>query len=191
MTKGTPEEMKKKANKLKQSLKRFARQVKRNANSAGQKTKKMVKKGPVYKLVKKLKGGAVSMDFQTPDAQNVSANGAMNQAINKQKLDANNMVNLSKALAGGGSSKTISVPQMTQAGAGGNDLMKSMVELQLQTRAQSEGDAGAMLAKPQGVAGMAGGRKSRKKRRKRRRKTKKKTKRRRRRRKSKRKSRRR
>ena len=84
----------------------------------------MVKKGPVYKLVKKLKGGAVSMDFQTPDAQNVSANGAMNQAINKQKLDANNMVNLSKALAGGGSSKTISVPQMTQAGAGGNDLMK-------------------------------------------------------------------
>jgi len=191
MTKGTPEEMKKKANKLKQSLERFTRQVKRNANSAGQKTKKMVKKGPVYKLVKKLKGGAVSMDFQTPDAQNVSANGAMNQAINKQKLDANNMVNLSKALAGGGSSKTISVPQMTQAGAGGNDLMKSMVELQLQTRAQSEGDAGAMLAKPQGVAGMAGGRKSRKKRRKRRRKTKKKTKRRRRRRKSKRKSRRR
>ena len=140
---------------------------------------------------KKLHGGAVSMDFQTPDAQNVSANGAMNQAINKQKLDANNMVNLSKALAGGGSSNTISVPQMTQAGAGGNDLMKSMVELQLQTRAQSEGDAGAMLAKPQGVAGMAGGRKSRKKRRKRRRKTKKKTKRRRRRRKSKRKSRRR
>tara|TARA_Y100000287_G_C14233605_1_gene363410 strand:- start:2604 stop:3179 length:576 start_codon:yes stop_codon:yes gene_type:complete len=191
MTKGTPEEMKKKANKLKQSLKRFARQVKRNANSAGQKTKKMVKKGPVYKLVKKLKGGAVSMDFQTPDAQNVSANGAMNQAINKQKLDANNMVNLSKALAGGGSSNTISVPQMTQAGAGGNDLMKSMVQLQLQTRAQSEGDAGAMLSKAQGVAGMAGGRKSRKKRRKRRRKTKKKTKRRRRRRKSKRKSRRR
>ena len=191
MTKGTPEEMKKKAKILEQSLERITRQVKRNANSAGQKTKKMVKKGPVYKLVKKLKGGAVSMDFQTPDAQNVSANGAMNQAINKQKLDANNMVNLSKALAGGGSSKTISVPQMTQAGAGGNDLMKSMVELQLQTRAQSEGDAGAMLAKPQGVAGMAGGRKSRKKRRKRRRKTKKKTKRRRRRRKSKRKSRRR
>ena len=135
---------------------------------------------------RKLKGGAVSMDFQTPDAQNVSANGAMNQAISKQKMNANNMVNLNKALAGGGSSNKISVPQMSQAGGEGNTLMKSMIDLQLQTRAQSEGDAGAMLSKPQGVAGMAGGRKSRKKRRKRRRKrkTKKKTKRRRRRRKS-------
>ena len=132
---------------------------------------------------KKLHGGAVSMDFQTPDAQNVSSNGAMNQVINKQKMDANNMVNLSKALAGGGSSKNISVPQMSQAGGEGNTLIKNMIDLQLQTRAQSEGDAGAMLAKAQGVAGMAGGRKSRKKRRKRRkkRKTKKKTKRRRRR----------
>ena len=65
-------------------------------------------------------------------------------------------------------------------------LSAGMIDLQLQTRAQSEGDSGAMLSKPQGVAGMAGGRKSRKKRRKRRRKrkTKKKTKRRRRRRKS-------
>ena len=182
MTKGTPEEMKKKANKLKQSLERFARQVKRNANSVGQKTKKIVKKGPVYKPLKMLKGGAVSMDFQSPDSQNISANSAMNQAISKQKLDANNMVNLSKNLAGGGSSETIAVPQMNQAGPGGNALMKSMIDLQLQTRAQSEGDAGAMLSKPQGVAGMTGGRKSRKRRKRRKkRKTKKYTKRRRRR----------
>ena len=173
--------------KLIKDAERAARLARRQADKAGQKTKKLVKKGPVYKFVKKLKGGAVSMDFETPNAQNVSANGAMNQAISKQKMNANNMVNLNKALAGGGSSKEISVPQMSQAGGEGNTLMKSMIDLQLQTRAQSEGDAGAMLSDPQGVAGMAGGRKSRKKRRKsrrRKRKTKKKTKRRRRRKKS-------
>lgn len=163
-------------------LQAFLRDLRQNKNATNKKKKKRKSR----KKQKKLRGGAVSMDFQTPDAQNVSANGAMNQAISKQKMNANNMVNLNKALAGGGSSKVISVPQMSQAGGEGNTLMKSMIDLQLQTRAQSEGDSGAMLSKPQGVAGMAGGRKSRKKRRKRRRKrkTKKKTKRRRRRRKS-------
>lgn len=178
MTKGTPEQIKKKAKKIAQDLARFERHVRRQAGQKVKAGKKVIKQ--------KLRGGAVSMDFETPDAKNVSANGAMNQAISKQKMNANNMVNLNKALAGGGSSKVISVPQMSQAGGEGNTLMKSMIDLQLQTRAQSEGDSGAMLSKPQGVAGMAGGRKSRKKRRKRRRKrkTKKKTKRRRRRRKS-------
>ena len=179
MTKGTPEQIKKKAKKIAQDLARFKRQVRRQAGQKVKAGKKVIKQ--------KLRGGAVSMDFQTPDAKNVSANGAMNQAISKQKVNANNMVNLNKALAGGGSSKVISVPQMSQAGGEGNTLMKSMIDLQLQTRAQSEGDAGAMLSKPQGVAGMAGGRKSRKRRRKsrrRKRKTKKKTKRRRRRKKS-------
>ena len=163
-------------------LQAFLRDLRQNKNATNKKKKKRKSR----KKQKKLRGGAVSMDFETPDAQNVSANGAMNQAISKQKMNANNMVNLNKALAGGGSSKVISVPQMSQAGGEGNTLMKSMIDLQLQTRAQSEGDSGAMLSKPQGVAGMAGGRKSRKKRRKRRRKrkTKKKTKRRRRRRKS-------
>tara|TARA_B100001758_G_scaffold242633_1_gene251210 strand:- start:242 stop:793 length:552 start_codon:yes stop_codon:yes gene_type:complete len=163
-------------------LQAFLRNLRQNKNATNKKKKKRKSR----KKQKKLRGGAVSMDFETPDAKNVSANGAMNQAISKQKMNANNMVNLNKALAGGGSPKEISVPQMSQAGGEGNTLMKSMIDLQLQTRAQSEGDAGAMLAEPQGVAGMAGGRKSRKKRRKRRRKrkTKKKTKRRRRRRKS-------
>ena len=163
-------------------LQAFLRDLRQNKNATNKKKKKRKSR----KKQKKLRGGAVSMDFETPDAQNVSANGAMNQAISKQKMNANNMVNLNKALAGGGSPKEISVPQMSQAGGEGNTLMKSMIDLQLQTRAQSEGDSGAMLSKPQGVAGMAGGRKSRKKRRKRRRKrkTKKKTKRRRRRRKS-------
>ena len=160
-------------------LQAFLRNLRQNKNSTNKKKKKRKSR----KKQKKLRGGAVSMDFETPDAQNVSANGAMNQAISKQKMNANNMVNLNKALAGGGSPKKLSVPQMSQAGGEGNTLMKSMIDLQLQTRAQSEGDSGAMLGKPQGVAGMAGGRKSRKKRRKRRkkRKTKKRTKRRRRR----------
>ena len=180
MTKGPKKKIQNLRKKLIADAERAARLARRQANKAGQKTKKIAAKIPV---IKKLRGGAVSMDFETPDAQNVSANGAMNQAISKQKMNANNMVNLNKALAGGGSPKEISVPQMSQAGGEGNTLMKSMIDLQLQTRAQSEGDAGAMLAEPQGVAGMAGGRKSRKKRRKRRkkRKTKKRTKRRRRR----------
>ncbi len=182
MTKGSKHKIMKLKEKLINDAKRAARLARRQAKSAGQKTKKKL----VEYKPKIIKGGAVSMDFETPNAQNVSANGAMNQAISKQKMNANNMVNLNKALAGGGSPKEISVPQMSQAGGEGNTLMKSMIDLQLQTRAQSEGDSGAMLSKPQGVAGMAGGRKSRKKRRKRRRKrkTKKKTKRRRRRRKS-------
>mgnify|MGYP001158432266 CR=1 FL=1 len=160
-------------------LQAFLRDIRQNKNATNKKKKKRKSR----KKQKKLRGGAVSMDFETPDAQNVSTNGAMNQAISKQKMNANNMVNLNKALAGGGSPAKLSVPQMSQAGGEGNTLIKSMIDLQLQTRAQSEGDAGAMVANPQGVAGMAGGRKSRKKRRKRRkkRKTKKRTKRRRRR----------
>ena len=185
MTKGTKEKINKLKQKIQSNLQRTQRLIRRQAKNAGQKTKSTIKKAPVIKHI--IRGGAVSMDFETPNAQNVSANGAMNQAISKQKMNANNMVNLNKALAGGGSPKEISVPQMSQAGGEGNTLMKSMIDLQLQTRAQSEGDAGAMLSKPQGVAGMAGGRKSRKKRRKsrrRKRKTKKKIKRRRRRKKS-------
>ena len=182
MTKFTGKTIKVRQQAIARHLRRIKREAKKITKQAGQK----VKAGK--KVIKqKLRGGAVSMDFQTPDAQNVSANGAMNQAISKQKVNANNMVNLNKALAGGGTPQKISVPQMSQAGGEGNTLMKSMIDLQLQTRAQSEGDAGAMLSKPQGVAGMAGGRKSRKRRRKsrrRKRKTKKKTKRRRRRKKS-------
>ena len=176
MTKGTKEKIKNLKKTFQAKLRRTQRLLRRRAK----KTKKIATKIPG---IKKLRGGAVSMDFHTPTAENVSANGAMNQAINKQKMNANNMVNLNKDLAGGGSPKKMSVPQMSQAGGEGNTLMKNMIDLQLQTRAQSEGDSGAMLAEPRGVAGMAGGRKSRKKRRKRRkkRKTKKRTKRRRRR----------
>ena len=180
MTKGTKEKIKKLKQKIQANLQRTKRRIRRQVKNAGQKTKSTIKKAPVIKHI--IRGGAVSMDFETPNAQNVSANGAMNQAMNKQKMNANNMVNLNKALAGGGSPAKLSVPQMSQAGGEGNSLMKSMIDLQLQTRAASEGDSNAMLGKPQGVAGMAGGRKSRKKRRKRKkkRKTKKRTKRRRR-----------
>ena len=162
MTKFTGKTIKVRQQAIARHLRRIKRETKKRTKQAGQKTKKIAAKIPV---IKKLRGGAVSMDFQTPDAQNVSANGAMNQAISKQKMNANNMVNLNKALAGGGSPAKVPVPQMSQAGGEGNTLMKSMIDLQLQTRAQSEGDAGALVANPQGVAGMAGGRKSRKKRR--------------------------
>jgi len=125
---------------------------------------------------KKLRGGAVNLSVTAPNTQNVSANGAIQQAMNKQKLNSLNMVKLSKDMAGG--SKMMNVPQMSQAGGTGNSLMKAAINLQLQTRAKSEYDGQALMGRSQGVAGMTGGRKSRKKRRKRRkiRKTKKRTK---------------
>ena len=134
---------------------------------------------------KKLRGGAVSMDFKTPDSDNASANMAIGQAMSKQKINAANMVDLNKAMAGGG--EEITIPQMSQAGAGGNALMKGVLDLQLQARAASENDAAAMEGAPKGIGGtMTGGRKSRKRRKRRnKRKTKKNTKRRRRRRKRK------
>jgi len=180
MTKFTGKTIKVRQQAIARHLRRIKREAKKITKQAGKKTKKIAAKAPVIKHI--IRGGAVSMNFETPSAQNVSANGAMNQAMNKQKINANNMVNLNKDLAGGGRLDKLSVPQMSQAGGIGNSLMKSMIDLQLQTRASAEGDGNAMLGKPQGVAGMAGGRKSRKKRRKRKkkRKTKKRTKRRRR-----------
>ena len=159
---------------IKRALVKAGQKTKRALAKAGQKTKKIAAKIPV---IKKLRGGAVSLNFESPLAKNASANSAMNQAISKQKMNAHNMVNLNKDLAGGGSPDKLSVPQMSQAGGEGNSLMKGMIDLQLQTRAMSEGDSQAMMSNPGGVAGMAGGRKSRKKRKKRRRKTKKRTKR--------------
>ena len=192
MTKMKKRKRKKLLKKNLQSAARAGRQIKRALVKAGQKTKRaLVKAGQKTKkiaakipVIKKLRGGAVSLNFESPLAKNASANSAMNQAISKQKMNAHNMVNLNKDLAGGGSPDKLSVPQMSQAGGEGNSLMKGMIDLQLQTRAMSEGDSQAMMSNPGGVAGMAGGRKSRKKRKKRRRKTKKRTKRLRRRRKS-------
>ena len=185
MTKMKKRKRKKLLKKNLQSAARAGRQIKRALVKAGQKTKRaLVKAGQKTKkiaakipVIKKLRGGAVSLIFESPLAKNASANSAMNQAISKQKMNAHNMVNLNKDLAGGGSPDKLSVPQMSQAGGEGNSLMKGIVDLQLQTRAMSEGDQQALMSNSGGVAGMAGGRKSRKKRKKRRRKTKKRTKR--------------
>ena len=124
---------------------------------------------------KKLRGGAVSMDFKTPDSDNASANMAIGQAMSTQKINAANMVDLNKAMAGGG--EEITIPQMSQAGAGGNAVMKGVLDLQLQDRAASENDAAAMEGAPKGIGGtMTGGRKSRKRRREETKKNKKNTK---------------
>lgn len=173
MTKGPANKIMKLKQKLINNAKRAERLTRRQA---GQKTK------AVKKVIKqKLRGGAVSMDFKTPDSDNASANMAIGQAMSKQKINAANMVDLNKAMAGGGGE--ITIPQMSQAGAGGNALMKGVLDLQLQARAASEGDAAAMIGAPKGIGGtMTGGRKSRKRRKRRnKRKTKKNTKRRRRR----------
>lgn len=112
---------------------------------------------------KKFKGGAVSLDIVTPSSQNVSSSGAIQQAISKQKLNSSNVVELNKAMAGGGD---IVVPQMSQAGSGANTLMKDVVDLQLQARANSEYDGLALQGKSRGVAGQTGGKTKRRRRRK-------------------------
>lgn len=145
----------------------------------------MVKKRKSRRNRKKLKGGAVSLNIVTPDSNNVSASGAINQAMSKQKLNSENVLELSKAMAGGGD--TIPVPQMSQAGAGANTLMRDVVDLQLQARAQSEFDGQALQGKSRGIAGQTGGKTKRKRRKRRRKNKRKKTKRKRRRRKTKRK----
>ena len=145
------------------------RQYNKNGNTTNKKKKK-TKSRKKRKRRKKLRGGAVSLKFKTPEAQNVSASGAIQQAMSKQKLNSSNMVELNKAMNGGG----VSVPQMSQAGGEGNSLMKSVTDLQLKTRAMSEYDGEALQGKSQGVAGMTGGRKSRKKKRRRKRRTKRK-----------------
>ena len=139
------------------------RQYNKNGNTTNKKKKK-TKSRKKRKRRKKLRGGAVSLKFKTPEAQNVSASGAIQQAMSKQKLNSSNIVELNKAMSGG----AVTVPQMSQAGGEGNSLMKSVTDLQLQTRAMSEHDADALKGRPQGIGGMTGGRKSRKNRRKRR-----------------------
>ena len=175
MTKISAQKRKKNTELLRAFLKDIrqnkVRQYNKNANRTNKKKKKK-KKTKSRKKRKKLRGGSVSLEFETPQAQNVSANGAIQQAMSKQKLNSSNMVELNKAMNGGG----VSVPQMSQAGGEGNSLMKSVTDLQLQTRAMSEHDADALKGRPQGIGGMTGGRKSRKNRRKRRKRKTKRTK---------------
>ena len=184
MTKISAQERKKNAELLRAFFTDIRRNTKysKNANKTNKKKKKK-KKPKSRKKRKKLRGGAVSLNIVTPQSQNVSASGAINQAMSKQKLNSANVVELNNAMAGGGG---IAVPQMSQAGAGTNTLMKDVVDLQLNARAQSEFDGQALQGQSRGVAGQTGG-KTRRKRRKRRRKNKiKETKRRKKRRKTKR-----
>lgn len=173
MTKISAQKRKKNTELLRAFLKDIrqnkVRQYNKNANRTNKKKKKK-KKTKSRKKRKKLRGGSVSLEFETPQAQNVSANGAIQQAMSKQKLNSSNMVELNKAMNGGGAN--LSVPQMSQAGGEGNSLMKSVTDLQLKTRAMSEYDGDALQGKSQGVAGMTGGRKSRKKKRRKKRRTK-------------------
>ena len=173
MTKISAQKRKKNTELLRAFLKDIrqnkVRQYNKNANRTNKKKKKK-KKTKSRKKRKKLRGGSVSLEFETPQAQNVSANGAIQQAMSKQKLNSSNIVELNKAMSGG----AVTVPQMSQAGGEGNSLMKSVTDLQLKTRAMSEYDGEALQGKSQGVAGMTGGRKSRKKKRRRKRRTKRK-----------------
>ena len=143
MTKISAQKRKKNTELLRAFLKDIrqnkVRQYNKNANRTNKKKKKK-KKTKSRKKRKKLRGGSVSLEFETPQAQNVSANGAIQQAMSKQKLNSSNIVELNKAMSGG----AVTVPQMSQAGGEGNSLMKSVTDLQLKTRAMSEYDGEAL-----------------------------------------------
>jgi hypothetical protein len=112
---------------------------------------------------KKHKGGAVSLEFPKPETSNVSSAGAIQGAMNKQKLGNAEVSRLNKELSGGGKND-ITVPQMGQAGESGNSTIMGGVKQTLQGSADSEFDNDVHNpVKPDGMPA-GGGRKRRRKR---------------------------
>ena len=108
---------------------------------------------------KKHRGGAVSLDFPKPEVSNTSAGGAVQGAMNKQKLGNEELVKLNKELAGGG--KNVVVPQMNQAGEAGNKTITGGVQNTLQGSADAEYD-NRVYDKPASDGMPGGGRRRRK-----------------------------
>ena len=109
---------------------------------------------------KKHKGGAVSLDFPKPETSNVSSAGAIQGAMNKQKLGNAEVSRLNKEFSGGGKDD-ITVPQMGQAGESGNSTIMGGVKQTLQGSADSEFDNDVYNpVQPDGMPG--GGRRRRK-----------------------------
>jgi len=127
---------------------------------------------------KRQKGGRVSLKFDKPEVSNTSASGAIQQTMHKQAESNKEVSQLNKDFGqGGGGEEEVVVPQMSQAGAAGNDTITSGIGKMLQGRADGELDNPSYETKPSGMPG--GGRKRRRRRRKTKRKSRKSKKRRR------------
>ncbi len=114
------------------------------------------------KRSRKHRGGAVSLEFEKPEVSNTSSSGAIQGAMNKQKVGNEEVSKLNKAFSGGGSTDVV-VPQMAQAGDSGNKTITGGVAQTLQGRADGEYDNDVHIEpKSDGMPG--GGRRRRRKR---------------------------
>ena len=85
-----------------------------------------------------MRGGSVSLEFKKPEVNSTSSGDAIQGAMNKQKADNESVVEMNKAMAGGG--KGVVVPQMSQAGEAGNESITGTIGTTLQGRADGEYD---------------------------------------------------
>ena len=118
------------------------------------------------------KGGELGLSHPEPEVTAVSSAGAIKNAISTQKTMNDEMAKLNQEMAGGG--KGIVVPQLNQAGAGGNSLIADAVGNIHQANADAEFDQGVI--DPDKVSinnGMPGGGKKKKRKRRKKRKTRK------------------
>jgi hypothetical protein len=125
---------------------------------------------------RKYKGGA-GMNIPVPESSNTSSSGAIAGAINKQSEGNKDMTELNKKFSGGGKDD-VTVPQMSQAGRGGNKTIVDSIKQMMQGSEDGAFDNDVHNKPP--ASGMpAGGGKRRKRRKSRRKRRKSRTKRRR------------
>ena len=105
-------------------------------------------------------GGAVSMEFDVPEVNATTPSQALQGVQTEQKNNAEQVVSMNKAMAGGGG---IVVPQMGPAGEEGNNSIASSISSTLQGRSDGEFDKQVDTSPPKTLGG---GRKSRRKKRK-------------------------
>ena len=115
--------------------------------------------GRKRKTKKRRQKGGVDLSFKKPMVSNVSAAGAIQGTMHKQAKGNEEMVELKKSMAGG----AVIVPQMSQAGASGNESISGSIGTTLQGRADAKYDKD-VYNKPKSSGMPGGGRKRRKKR---------------------------
>lgn len=113
-------------------------------------------------------GGAVSMEFDVPEVNATTPSQALQGVQTEQKNNAEQVVSMNKAMAGGGG---IVVPQMGPAGEEGNNSIASSISSTLQGRSDGEFDKQVDTSPPKTLGG---GRKSRRRKKRKAHKTKKK-----------------
>ena len=118
------------------------------------------------------KGGKVVLSHPEPEVSAVSSTSAIKNAISTQNEMNSEMAKLNQEMAGGG--EGIVVPQLDQAGPGGNSIIAGAIANGNQANADAEFDGGVI--DPDKVSinnGMPGGGKKKKRKRRKKRKTRK------------------